>query len=54
MAMDLGDLMVERVVPENLPMATHMRQIQSVNGLEPGNLTRAPDGEHVGTIIEAS
>jgi molybdenum storage protein len=33
--------------------AEHMRQIQIVNGLVPGNLTRALDGEHVGTIITA-
>jgi isopentenyl phosphate kinase len=24
-----------------------------INGLEPGNLTRALDGEHVGTVIHA-
>jgi molybdenum storage protein len=28
--------------------------VQVVNGLVPGNLTRALNGEHVGTIITAS
>ncbi|MBI3463070.1 MAG: uridine kinase [Planctomycetes bacterium] len=48
---DLNDLVVERVVLQNMLNATHVRQIQVINGLEPGNLTRALDGEHVGTII---
>jgi molybdenum storage protein len=33
--------------------ATHQRSIQVINGLERGNLTRALNGEHVGTIITA-
>ena len=33
--------------------AEHRRSIQIVNGLKPGNLTRALNGEHVGTIITA-
>jgi isopentenyl phosphate kinase len=41
------------VVLENMPMATHVRRILIVNGLEPGNLARALEGEDVGTIIEA-
>jgi molybdenum storage protein len=51
--MDLQDLVVERVVLENMLHAVHMREIQVINGLEPGNLTRALNGEHVGTIIYA-
>jgi len=31
--------------------ARSVKQIQIVNGLKPGLLTRALDGEHVGTII---
>jgi hypothetical protein len=42
------------VVPENLPMATHMRQVRIDNGSEPANSTRAPGGDHVDTIVEAS
>ena len=50
---DLNDLMVERKVIELMQTARHVRQIQLVNGLKPGNLSRALDGEHVGTIIHA-
>ncbi|MBZ5648659.1 MAG: uridine kinase [Acidobacteriia bacterium] len=49
--MDLQDLVVERVVLENMLHAVHMREIQVINGLVAGNLTRALEGEHVGTII---
>jgi hypothetical protein len=31
--------------------ATHIREIQIINGLVPGNLTRALDGEAVGSTI---
>ena len=37
-----------------LEAARHVREVQVVNGLVPGNLTRALAGEHVGTIITAS
>ncbi len=36
-----------------LRSARHVREVQVVNGLIPGNLTRALNGEHVGTIITA-
>ncbi len=49
----LNDLVVERAVLEFMLRARHVRRIQIVNGLVPGNLTRALEGEHVGTIIEA-
>jgi molybdenum storage protein len=52
-ARDLNDLLVERKVLELMQNARHVRQIQLINGLKPGNLTRALDGEHVGTIIYA-
>lgn len=48
---DLPDLVLERVVLENMLNASHMREVQVINGLKPGNLTRALAGEHVGTII---
>ena len=51
--MDLNDLIVERKVLELLPRAKTIREIQVINGLVPGNLTKALDGEHVGTIITA-
>ena len=52
-ALNLVDVVVERAVPEMMQNAEQMRRIQIVNGLVPGNLTRALDGEHVGTIITA-
>jgi molybdenum storage protein len=52
-ALDLADSVVERAVPEMMQNAEHMRSIQVINGLVPGNLTRALNGEHVGTIISA-
>ncbi len=51
LARDLDDLVIERVVLENMINAVNVRQIQIVNGLVRGNLTRALNGEHVGTII---
>lgn len=52
-ALDLQDVVVERSVLEQMQHATHRRSIQIINGLERGNLTRALNGEHVGTIIRA-
>jgi molybdenum storage protein len=50
---DLNDLVIERVVLQNMVRAAHVREIQIINGLVPGNLTKALAGEHVGTIITA-
>ncbi len=52
-ALDLDDVVVERAVLEMLKNAEHRRSIQVINGLKPGTLTRALNGEHVGTIITA-
>jgi molybdenum storage protein len=51
--MDLDDVVVERAVLEMMANAENRRSIQIVNGLVPGNLTRALAGEPVGTIITA-
>jgi len=48
---NLNDLVIERVVLEYMRRAVHLREIQIINGLIPGNLTKALAGEHVGTII---
>ena len=40
-------------VLEMMLNARHARKIQVINGLKPGNITRALRGEHVGTIIYA-
>lgn len=49
--LDLNDLVVERAVLEIMLNARHIKEIQFVNGLKPGQLTAALDGEPVGTII---
>ena len=51
LARDLDDLIVERAVLEFMVRARHIKEIQFVNGLKPGQLTAALDGEPVGTII---
>jgi len=52
-SLDLDDVVVERSVLEIMKNAQHRRSIQVINGLKPGTLTRALNGEHVGTIITA-
>src|SRR5205807_9372732 len=47
--LDLHDVVVERSVLELMKHATHRHSIQIINGLERGNLTRALNGESVGT-----
>jgi len=51
LARDLDDLIVERAVLEFLANARNIREIQFINGLKPGQLTAALNGEPVGTII---
>jgi molybdenum storage protein len=51
--MDLPDVVVERTVLELMENAENRRSIQFINGLVKGNLTRALEGEEVGTIITA-
>lgn len=50
---DLPDLVVEPPVIDFLRRARHVTSIQIINGLKPGNISRALAGEHVGTIIHA-
>jgi molybdenum storage protein len=52
-AMDLQDVVVERSVLEFMKNAKSRRSVQVINGLVEGNLTRALNGEPVGTIISA-
>jgi molybdenum storage protein len=51
LARDLNDLIVERAVLELMLTARNVSEIQFVNGLKPGQLTAALDGEPVGTVI---
>ncbi len=52
-AKGLQDSILEFPVLDLLKESRHIRQVQIVNGLVNGNLTRALAGEHVGTIITA-
>lgn len=51
--MDLPDIVVEHAVLELMENAENRRSIQVINGLVKGNLTRALNGEEIGTIITA-
>src|SRR5262249_35578989 len=51
LARDLDDLVVERAVLDLMLRARNIHEIQFVNGLKPGQLTAALDGEPVGTVI---
>ena len=51
--MDLPDVVVERTVLELMENAENRHSIQFINGLVKGNLTRALEGEEIGTIITA-
>jgi molybdenum storage protein len=51
--MDLPDVVIERPVLELMRRARHVREVQVINGLKPGRIRRAVEGEHVGTIITA-
>ena len=53
MAMRLETLPVEPVVLELLTRSKLVKSIRLINGLVPGNLTKALAGEDVGTIIRA-
>lgn len=50
---DLQDVVVERAVLELMKNSRHQKKIQIINGLEKGNLTKALNGEEIGTIIYA-
>lgn len=52
--MDLDDLVVERVVLSFLKETTYIDKVQIINCLKRGNMTRALNGEPVGTIISKS
>jgi molybdenum storage protein len=52
-ALDLQDVVVERALLDLMENAQNRRSIQVINGLDPKNLSRALDGEEVGTIIYA-
>jgi molybdenum storage protein len=50
---DLHTLPVDALVLKLMARAKHQKQIQIVNGLTAGNIMKALQGEHVGTVIYA-
>jgi molybdenum storage protein len=52
-ALDLPDSVVEPPVLEFMKKAEVRRDIQIINGLVPGNITKELNAEQVGTIITA-
>jgi len=53
LAMNLHTLPVDTLAVEVMAHAKHLKEIHIVNGLTPGNITKALQGEHVGTLIHA-
>jgi molybdenum storage protein len=51
MDMDQDDLVIERPCLEIIQNSEVIDRVQIINGMVPGNLTRALNGEHVGTFI---
>lgn len=51
MEMDQDDLVIERPCLDIIQNSEVIEKVQVFNGMEPGNITRALNGEHVGTII---
>ena len=51
LARDLADLAVERAMLHALAHARSVCEVLIVNGREPGNLTRALEGENPGTRV---
>ncbi|NNF66174.1 MAG: uridine kinase, partial [Gammaproteobacteria bacterium] len=47
------DLIVERVVLEYMTRAEKIKEIRIINGLKPGQISAALNGEAVGTVIRA-
>lgn len=51
LAMDLEDLVLERMVVELLRHTVNVKEVRIVNGLVPGNVLKALKGQNVGTLI---
>ena len=51
MKRDQDDLVIERPCLEIIQNSEVIESVQVINGLVPGNITRALGGEHVGTVI---
>lgn len=51
MGMDLNDLILERSTLSAMRNSVYVDKLYIVNGLKPGNITKALNGENAGTII---
>jgi len=51
MERDQDDLVIERPCLEIIQNSEVIESVQVINGMVPGNITKALAGEHVGTII---
>ena len=51
--MDMEDMVLEPMAVELLRDAVHVQEIKVVNAHVPGNITKAMNGERVGTLIRA-
>ena len=51
LAKDQDDLVIERPCLEIMQNSEVLESVQIINGTVPGNITKALNGEHVGTII---
>ncbi len=54
LSMELDDLIIERPCLEILKNSSVIKSVQIINGLEKGNITKALNGKHVGTVIYSS
>ncbi len=54
LARNLDTLPIDPLVLELMAHAKHQKEIQIVNGLTAGNISKALRGEHVGTIIHSA
>ena len=50
-ARDQDDLVIERPCLEIIQNSEVIEDVQVINGMVPGNITRALEGEHIGSII---
>ena len=51
MQKNLDDMVIERPCLEIIQNSEVIEEIQIINGMVPGNITKALAGDHVGTII---
>lgn len=52
-SMNLATLPIDAMVLQVMAHTKHVKEVQVVNGLTAGNITKALQGHHVGTIIHA-